>query len=55
MNHTEIYEDTWEDKKDEWLPYLKMDVLSLAFIYSRYTMNMEFIKWIRNEKLFIIT
>ena len=20
MNHTEIYEDTWEDKKDEWLP-----------------------------------
>ena len=41
MNHTEIYEDTWEDKRDEWLPYLKMDVLSLAFIYARYTMNME--------------
>ena len=41
MNHTEIYEDTWEDKRDEWLPYLKMDVLSLAFIYARYTMNMD--------------
>ena len=31
MNHTEIYEDTWMDKKDEWLPYLKMDVLSFSF------------------------
>ena len=41
MNHTEIYEDTWMDKKDEWLPYLKMDVLSLAFIYARYSMNMD--------------
>ena len=40
MNHTEIYEDTWENKRDEWLPYLKMDVLSLALyickIYNEY-------------------
>ena len=41
MNHTEIYEDTWWDKMNEWLPYLKMDVLSLAFIYARYSMNMD--------------
>ena len=29
------------DKMGEWLPYLKMDVLSLAFIYARYSMNMN--------------
>ena len=42
-------------KEDEWLPYLKMDVLSLAFIYARYSMNMDSINWIWNEKLFKFT
>ena len=41
MNHTEIYEDTWQDKRNEWLPYLRRDVLSLAFINARYSINME--------------
>ena len=41
MNHTDVYEDNYMDKMEEWLPYLKMDVLSLAFIYARYTMNMD--------------
>ena len=40
------------DKWNEWLPYLKMDVLSLAFIYARYTMNMDSLTGFRNEKLF---
>ena len=23
LDHDEFYEDTWEDKEDEWLPILK--------------------------------
>ena len=35
MDHDEIYENTWEKKKHEWLPYLKNDALSVAFSYAR--------------------
>ena len=31
LEHDENYEDTWEDKEDEWLPYVENDVLSTAF------------------------
>ena len=41
MEHDETYEDTWEAKEKEWLPYVKNDVLSTAFCYVRYTMGME--------------
>ena len=41
LEHDEIYEDTWEATEDEWLPYVKKDVLSTAFCYARYTMGME--------------
>ena len=41
LEHDEIYEDTWEAKENEWLPYVKNDVLSTAFCYPRYTMGME--------------
>ena len=41
LEHDEIYEDTWEEKENEWLPYVKNDVLSTAFCYYRYTMGME--------------
>ena len=37
----EIYEDTWEAKEHEWLPYVKNDVLSTVFCYAGYTMGME--------------
>ena len=37
----EIFEDTWEDKENEWLPYVKNDVLSTAFCYARFKMGME--------------
>ena len=43
LEHDEIYEDTWEEKENEWLPYVKNDVLSTAFCYARYTMGMEII------------
>ena len=35
MEHDEIYEETSEDKGNEWLPYLKNDVLSTAFSCAR--------------------
>ena len=35
MDHDEIYEDTWEEKEHQWLPYLKIEVLSTAFSYAR--------------------
>ena len=41
LEHDEIYEDTWEAREHEWLPYVKNDVLSTAFCYVRYTMGME--------------
>ena len=41
MGHDEVFEDTWEDKENEWLPYLKNDVLSTAFCLARYTKCME--------------
>ena len=41
LEHDKIYEDTWEAKENEWLPYVKNDVLSTAFCYASYTMGME--------------
>ena len=41
LEHDEIFEDTWEEKENEWLPYLKNDVLSTAFSYARYSKGME--------------
>ena len=38
-DHDEIYEDTWEGKKHEWLPYLKKmcyQLLSLMLSVQRY-------------------
>ena len=41
VEHDEIFEDIWEEKENEWLPYLKNDVLSTAFFYARYSKGME--------------
>ena len=41
LEHDEIYEDTYEAKENEWLPYVKNDVLSTAFCYAGYTMGSE--------------
>ena len=40
MDH-EVYSDTWNEKKSEWLDYAKNDVLCTAFSYARYTEAME--------------
>ena len=41
LERDEIYEDTWEEKENETLPYVKNDVISTAFCYARYTMGVE--------------
>ena len=41
LEHDEVSEDTWEKRENEWLPYVKNDVLSTAFCYARYSMGME--------------
>ena len=41
LEHDEIFEDNWEEKENECLPYLKNDVLSTAFSYARYSKGME--------------
>ena len=48
-NHDENFEDTWMNKKDEWIDYVKNDVLVLCTVFgcARYSKEMEKI-W--NEK-----
>ena len=41
LEHNEIFEDNWEVKENEWLPYLKNYVLSTAFSYASYSKRME--------------
>ena len=41
LEHDEIFEDNWEEKENESLPYLKNDVLSTVFSYARYSKGME--------------
>ena len=41
MKDVEIFVVTWEAGGNEWLPYVKNDVLSTAFCYAWYTMGME--------------
>ena len=41
IDHDEIYEDTCEEKENEWLGYVKNDVLSTVFCYARYTKGLE--------------
>ena len=41
MNHDQIDAVTWKLKKDEWLDYVKNDVLCTAFSYTRYSKAMQ--------------
>ena len=41
MNHDAFYADTWENKKNERLDYVKNNVICTAFSCSRYTKAME--------------
>ena len=41
MNHDEVDGNNYKDKLNEWLPYVKNDVLCTAFSYARYIKAME--------------
>ena len=41
LQHEKIYENNCGKKENEWLPYLKNDILLTAFSNARYTMAME--------------
>ena len=41
MDHDEVDYNNYKDKKDEWLPYVKQDVICTAFPYARYSRAME--------------
>ena len=41
MNHDEIDENNWRDKKVERLPYVEKDVLCTAYSYARYCGAMQ--------------
>ena len=41
MNHDEVDGINYEDEINEWLPYVKNDVLCTAFSYARYIKAME--------------
>ena len=41
MNHDEVDDKNYKDKVNEWLPYVKNDVLCTAFSYARYIIAME--------------
>ena len=41
LEHDEFYDETWEDKENERLLYIKNDVLSTAFSDARYAKGME--------------
>ena len=45
MNRDEIYAANWRDKKDEWVEYVKKDVLCTAFSYARNSKAMEVVSW----------
>ena len=41
MNHDEVDGYNYKDEKDEWLEYVKNDVLCTAFSYANYSTAME--------------
>ena len=41
MNHDEVDYNNYKDRKDEWLPSGKNDVLYTGFSYARYINFME--------------
>ena len=41
MDHDDVNGNNYKVKKDEWLPYVKNDVLCTAFCYARYSKAME--------------
>ena len=41
MDHNDVDGNNYRDKKDIWLPYVKNDVLCIAYSYARYIKALE--------------
>ena len=41
MNHDKVDGSIYKDRKNEWLDYVKQNVLCTAFFYARYCKAME--------------
>ena len=41
MNHDDVDGDNYKNKKDIWIPFVKMDVLSTSYCFARYCKAME--------------
>ena len=41
MDHGKITMDNYKNLENEWIPYLELDCLSLAFVYARHVMEMK--------------
>ena len=41
MDHNKITMDNYRSLEHEWIPYLELDCLSLAFVYARHVMEMK--------------
>ena len=41
MDCDEVFEATWQNQTDEWLNYVKNNVLSNSFRYVRYSRSVE--------------
>ena len=50
--HEDAFDDTWKNKKDEWLDYVKSDVLFMAFSYTRYSKTLELFTFFWHGRLF---
>ena len=55
MNHDETYADNWRDKKDQWVDYIKNDILCTAFSYARYSKAIEDITGFSMKNSFVFT
>ena len=41
MKHEDVFDNTWKNKKDECIDYVKSDVLCTVFSYTRYSKALE--------------
>jgi len=40
MDHNDVTSENWLSKKNEWSPYLKLDVISLGLVWASYLKSM---------------
>ena len=51
MDQVEVFEDIWQNQTDEWLVYVKSNVLCFSLSFARYIKVMEEIKGFGNKNI----